>query len=110
MKLESGGLLVTGHLPLLDLFLPLLRAHAGGLPGGVSVALMPREISDQATFSQPFPKWTVTLWPGLGSCLRDTICYESKAVVLPQGTFGKSRDVFGHHSGGTGGVLLVSGG
>jgi len=40
VKLESGGLLVTGHLPLLDLLLPLLRSHGGGLPGGASVALI----------------------------------------------------------------------
>lgn len=75
VKLESGGLLVTGHLPFLDLFLPLLRSHGGGLPGGALVALMPWEINDQATFSQHFPQWTVTLWPGLGSGLCDTICY-----------------------------------
>lgn len=74
MKLESGGPLVTGHLPLLDPLLPVLGSHGGGLPGGASVASVSWEINDQATFSQPFPKWMVTIWPGLGSCLCDTIC------------------------------------
>lgn len=41
MELESGGLPVTGYLPLLDLLLPLLRSHGGSLPGRAAVASVP---------------------------------------------------------------------
>lgn len=56
VELESGGLLVTGHLPLLDLLPPLLRSHGGSVPGKATVASLPWEINDQATFSQSFPE------------------------------------------------------
>lgn len=74
VEVESGGLPVTGRLPLPDLLPPPLRSHGGSLPGEAAAAPVPWEINDQATFSQPFPEWTVTLWPGLGSYLGDMIC------------------------------------
>lgn len=41
VELETGGLPVTGYLPLLDLLLPLLRSHGGSLPGRAAVASVP---------------------------------------------------------------------
>lgn len=89
---------MTGHLPFLDLFLPLLRSRGGGLPGGALVALMPWEINDQATFSQHFPQWTVTLWPGWGLACVTRFVISLKQLSFSRGIspgdFWKSLEMF----------------
>ena len=40
----------------------------------------------QAAFSQPFPTWMVTLWPGRGSCLSAVMC-SCKARFSSRGSF-----------------------
>lgn len=70
VELEHDGLLVTEHLPLPNLLLPLFISDGGTLFGELC-CLNARGDNEQATFSQPFPKRMTTLWPGLGLvCVR----------------------------------------